>query len=154
MDGGKLLLGASDAFGDGSDDHWGFVLIQVSERGYPYELEEEDNGGDADANELDVEWEATDAGERGSSYAWGVMDELGDEDWFAVEVDDAADPVGVDRAPVVDGRRDEERLGVVDRIDLHGRTDSISRRDRRRGETLLLPNRAPGGASRQRSADS
>ncbi|MCK6519577.1 hypothetical protein L6R46_31510, partial [Myxococcota bacterium] len=88
VDGGKLLLGASDAFGDGSDDHWGFVLIQVSERGYPYELEEEDNGGDADANELDVEWEATDAGERGSSYAWGVMDELGDEDWFAVEVDD------------------------------------------------------------------
>jgi hypothetical protein len=88
VDGGRVLLGASDAFGDGSADHWGFVLIQVAERGYPYELEEEYNNADSDANELDVEWESTDAGERGSSYAWGVIDELGDEDWFAVEVDD------------------------------------------------------------------
>ncbi|MBK7756824.1 MAG: hypothetical protein IPI35_10580 [Deltaproteobacteria bacterium] len=88
VDGGKLILGAGDAFGDGSEDHWGFVLIQVSERGYPYELEEEYNNSDADANELEVEWESTEFGERGSAYAWGVMDELGDEDWFAVEVDD------------------------------------------------------------------
>ena len=55
-----------------------------------------------------------------------------DGTFIGVEVDDAADPVGVDRAPVVDGRRYEERLGVVDREELHGRPDSISRPDRGR----------------------
>ena len=88
VDGGKLILGAGDAFGEGSADHWGFVTIQISERTYPYDKEEEYNNSDNDANELKITWDSNDSGDFGSAYAWGVMDELGDEDWFAIEVDD------------------------------------------------------------------
>lgn len=88
VDGRKIIVSVADVRGGGGDNAWGFVFVQPAERGYSYTHEIEPNDDDSDSNLLAVTWSTNDSGMLGTSLAWGVMDDDGDEDWYSVTVDD------------------------------------------------------------------
>jgi len=91
VSGGRAVIAATDASGQGGDDHWFFVYILIGEPG-AYPRETEPNDYDVEASPLPAfDAYTSSSGDYLATTIWGDIESSYDEDWYRVEVDAEAD---------------------------------------------------------------
>ncbi|MBN1337145.1 MAG: hypothetical protein JXB39_14390 [Deltaproteobacteria bacterium] len=97
VDGGRVVVEARDAGGEGGSNCWFFVFVSVYDEGYattvngqeiPYQVDAEPNDGLGQAQSLDLADLRTTSGDPyQAAFFWGTQDGPGDEDWYAVSAE-------------------------------------------------------------------